>query len=109
MDAHPLIGDATRTRPDDYVELLATDDERARDQERDAASTPHSGRGPLLLGAGRTRCAPPLVLTREQADTPCGCLEALAEGGVDKEGRPAPAFPLRALLALTTVAFRRRV
>jgi 4-aminobutyrate aminotransferase len=72
MDTHPLIGDVRGRGLMVGVELVRdrTTKERATD-ERDAVVTAAFHRGLLILGAGKNavRFSPPLVLTREQADT----------------------------------------
>src|SRR4029077_1553414 len=72
MDAHPLIGDVRGRGLMIGVELVRdrTTKERAI-QERDAVVNAAFRRGLLVLGAGKNsvRFSPPLVLTREQADT----------------------------------------
>jgi 4-aminobutyrate aminotransferase len=71
-DAHPLIGDVRGRGLMVGVELVR--DRRTKErasQERDAVVTAAFARGLLLLGAGKNavRFSPPLVLTRDQADT----------------------------------------
>src|SRR5262245_46037451 len=72
MDRHPLIGDVRGRGLMVGVELVRdrTTKERATD-ERDAVVNAAFNRGMLILGAGKNavRFSPPLVLTREQADT----------------------------------------
>jgi 4-aminobutyrate aminotransferase len=72
MDKHPLIGDVRGRGLMVGVELVRDRNtkERATD-ERDAVVTASFYRGLLILGAGKNavRFSPPLVLTREQADT----------------------------------------
>jgi 4-aminobutyrate aminotransferase len=72
MDAHPLIGDVRGRGLMVGVELVRnrTTKERAI-QERDAVVNAAFRRGLLILGAGKNaiRFSPPLVLTRDQADT----------------------------------------
>jgi 4-aminobutyrate aminotransferase len=72
MDKHPLIGDVRGRGLMIGVELVRDRNtkERATD-ERDAVVTASFYRGLLILGAGKNavRFSPPLVLTREQADT----------------------------------------
>ena len=72
MDAHPLIGDVRGRGLMVGVELVRdrTTKERAI-EERDAVVNAAFRRGLLVLGAGKNaiRFSPPLVLTREQADT----------------------------------------
>jgi 4-aminobutyrate aminotransferase len=71
-DRHPLIGDVRGRGLMIGVELVRDrrTKERATD-ERDAVVTACFERGLLVLGAGKNavRFSPPLVLTREQADT----------------------------------------
>ena len=71
-DKHPLIGDVRGRGLMIGVELVRDRQtkERATD-ERDAVVTAAFNRGLLVLGAGKNsvRFSPPLVLTREQADT----------------------------------------
>jgi 4-aminobutyrate aminotransferase len=83
MDKHPLIGDVRGRGLMLGVELVRdrTTKERAI-QERDAVVNAAFKRGLLVLGAGKNaiRFSPPLVLTREQADTAVRVFgEALAE------------------------------
>jgi 4-aminobutyrate aminotransferase len=72
MDKHPLIGDVRGRGLMVGVELVRdrTTKERASD-ERDAVVNAAFSRGLLILGAGKNavRFSPPLVLTRDQADT----------------------------------------
>lgn len=72
MDKHPLIGDVRGKGLMIGVELVRdrTTKERAT-AERDRVVQEMFKRGVLLLGAGRNavRLAPPMVLTRDQADT----------------------------------------
>ena len=72
MDKHPLIGDVRGRGLMIGVELVRDRQtkERATD-ERDAVVNAAFARGLLVLGAGKNaiRFSPPLVLTREQADT----------------------------------------
>jgi 4-aminobutyrate aminotransferase len=72
MDRHPLIGDVRGRGLMVGVELVKdrTTKERAI-EERDAVVNAAFRRGLLVLGAGKNsiRFSPPLVLTREQADT----------------------------------------
>ena len=71
-DKHPLIGDVRGRGLMIGVELVRDRQtkERATD-ERDAVVNAAFSRGLLVLGAGKNaiRFSPPLVLTREQADT----------------------------------------
>jgi len=72
QDKHPLIGDVRGRGLMIGVELVRDrkTKERATD-ERDAVVNAAFDRGLLLLGAGKNsiRFSPPLVLTKEQADT----------------------------------------
>jgi 4-aminobutyrate aminotransferase len=83
MDKHPLIGDVRGRGLMVGVELVRNREtkERATD-ERNAVVTAAFRRGLLILGAGKNsiRFSPPLVLTRDQADTAIGLFDqALAE------------------------------
>jgi len=71
-ERHPLIGDIRGRGLMIGVELVR--DRRTKEratEERDAAVNASFARGLLVLGAGKNsiRFSPPLVLTREQADT----------------------------------------
>jgi 4-aminobutyrate aminotransferase len=71
-DKHPLIGDVRGRGLMVGVELVR--DRRTKERaidERDRVVTAAFARGLLVLGAGKNavRFSPPLVLTREQADT----------------------------------------
>jgi 4-aminobutyrate aminotransferase len=71
-DKHPLIGDVRGRGLMVGVELVRDRTTKARAiEERDAVVSGCFARGLLLLGAGKNaiRFSPPLVLTREQADT----------------------------------------
>jgi 4-aminobutyrate aminotransferase len=72
MDKHPIIGEVRGRGLMIGVELVRdrTTKERAAD-ERNAVVAAAFERGLLVLGAGKNsiRFSPPLVLTREQADT----------------------------------------
>src|SRR5262249_15516846 len=72
MQKHPLIGDVRGRGLMIGVELVRdrVTKERAT-EERDAVVMAAFCKGLLLLGAGKNaiRFSPPLVLTREQADT----------------------------------------
>ena len=87
MDQHPLIGDVRGRGLMIGVELVRdrTTKERAI-QERDAVVNAAFRRGLLVLGAGKNsiRFSPPLVLTREQADT---AVRVLSEALTEVEGR----------------------
>jgi len=82
-EAHPLIGDVRGRGLMIGVELVR--DRRTKErasEERDEAVAAAFARGLLLLGAGKNaiRFSPPLVLTREQADTAVRIFgEALSE------------------------------
>jgi 4-aminobutyrate aminotransferase len=83
MDKHPLIGDVRGRGLMVGVELVRNREtkERAPD-ERNAVVTAAFRRGLLILGAGKSsiRFSPPLVLTRDQADTAIGLFDqALTE------------------------------
>jgi len=83
MEGHPLIGDVRGRGLMIGVELVRdrTTKERAI-QERDAVVNAAFRRGLLVLGAGKNsvRFSPPLVLTRDQADTAVRLFgEALSE------------------------------
>jgi 4-aminobutyrate aminotransferase len=80
---HPLIGDVRGRGLMIGVELVRDRQTKERAcEERDAVVTAAFNRGLLVLGAGYNaiRFSPPLVLTREQADTAVGIFdEALSE------------------------------
>ena len=88
-DKHPMIGDVRGRGLMIGVELVRDRSTKERaTQERDAVVTAAFARGLLILGAGKNavRFSPPLVLTREQADTAVRIFdEALTE--VEKTGR----------------------
>jgi len=72
MDNHPLIGDVRGRGLMIGVELVR--DRKTKERattERDAVVTAAFNRGLLILGAGKNsvRFSPPLVLTREEAET----------------------------------------
>jgi len=72
MDRHPLIGDVRGRGLMIGVELVRDRKTKERaSEERDAVVTAAFARGLLILGAGKNaiRFSPPLVLTRDQADT----------------------------------------
>src|SRR6185436_9249225 len=77
-DKHPLIGDVRGRGLMVGVELVRNRDtkERAPD-ERNAVVTAAFRRGLLILGAGKSsiRFSPPLVLTRDEADTALGLFD----------------------------------
>src|SRR5947207_8752263 len=80
---HPLIGDVRGRGLMVGVELVRDRHTKERAiEERDAVVTAAFARGLLVLGAGKNavRFSPPLVLTREQADTAVRIFEeALSE------------------------------
>ena len=82
-DTHPLIGDVRGRGLMIGVELVRDRQTKERaGRERDAVVAAAFRRGLLLLGAGANaiRFSPPLVLTREQADTAVRIFdEALSE------------------------------
>jgi len=82
-DGHPLIGDVRGRGLMVGVELVRDRKTKERAiEERDAVVTAAFTRGLLVLGAGKNavRFSPPLVLTREQADTAVRIFdEALSE------------------------------
>jgi 4-aminobutyrate aminotransferase len=85
MAKHPIIGDVRGRGLMVGVELVKdrTTKERAI-EERNAVVTAAFNRGLLVLGAGKNsiRFSPPLVLTREDADTAVAIFdEALTEAG----------------------------
>lgn len=93
MDKHRLIGDVRGRGLMIGVELVRDRNtkERATD-ERDAVVNAAFDRGLLLLGAGKNaiRFSPPLVLTKDQADTAAKIFdEALTEVEKEKPQRRA--------------------
>jgi 4-aminobutyrate aminotransferase len=82
-DTHPLIGDVRGRGLMIGVELVRDRQTKERaGEERDAVVTAAFNRGLLVLGAGKNavRFSPPLVLTREEADTAVRIFgEALSE------------------------------
>ena len=82
---HPLVGDVRGRGLMIGVELVRDRQTKERaTSERDAVVTAAFNRGLLVLGAGKNavRFSPPLVLTREQADTAVRIFdEALTEVG----------------------------
>ena len=78
MDRHPIVGDVRGRGLMIGLELVRdrTTKERAT-SERDALVRECFMRGLLVLGAGRNaiRLSPPLVLTKEQADTAIDILD----------------------------------
>jgi 4-aminobutyrate aminotransferase len=83
MDKHALIGDVRGRGLMVGVELVRDRQTKERaTSERDAVVTAAFNRGLLILGAGKNavRFSPPLVLTREEADTAIRIFdEALSE------------------------------
>src|SRR5262245_59910093 len=72
MDKHPLIGDVRGRGLMVGVELVRDRETKERaTTEREAVVTAAFNRGLLILGAGKNavRFSPPLVLTRDEADT----------------------------------------
>ena len=88
---HPLIGDVRGRGLMIGVELVRDRQTKERaGRERDAVVLAAFRRGLLLLGAGANsiRFAPPLVLTRDQAEIAVRIVdEALTE--VERSGRPS--------------------
>ncbi|HXH07451.1 MAG TPA: acetyl ornithine aminotransferase family protein [Vicinamibacterales bacterium] len=87
-EAHPLVGDVRGKGLMIGVELVR--DRRTKEraaEERDAVVQEMFRRGVLVLGAGRNaiRFAPPLVLTRAQADTAVEVFDQ-ALGEVERRG-----------------------
>jgi 4-aminobutyrate aminotransferase len=82
-DTHPLIGDVRGRGLMIGVELVRDRQTKERaGEERDLVVTAAFNRGLLVLGAGKNavRFSPPLVLTREEADTAVRIFgEALSE------------------------------
>ena len=82
MDKHPLVGDVRGRGLMIGIELVRDRQTKERaTTERDRLVRECFNRGLLVLGAGRNaiRLSPPLVLTKEQADTAVRILdEALA-------------------------------
>jgi 4-aminobutyrate aminotransferase len=94
MDKHPLIGDVRGRGLMIGVELVRDrlTKERAT-EERDAVVKECFRRGMLVLGAGRNavRLSPPLVLTRQQADTAIEILDqALTAVEQGQRSEPLP-------------------
>jgi 4-aminobutyrate aminotransferase len=78
MDKHPLIGDVRGRGLMVGIELVRDRKTKERaTSERDALVKECFRRGLLVLGAGRNaiRLSPPLVLTKEQADTALAILD----------------------------------
>jgi 4-aminobutyrate aminotransferase len=90
MDKHPLVGDVRGKGLMIGVEFVKDRKTKERaPEERNAIVQGMFRRGVLILGAGRNavRFAPPLVLTKAQADTAVRLFdEALTE--VEQEGKP---------------------
>jgi 4-aminobutyrate aminotransferase len=88
-DKHRLIGDVRGRGLMIGVELVRDRATKERAiEERDAAVSACFARGLLVLGAGKNaiRFSPPLVLTREQADTAIGIFDE-ALGEVERSAR----------------------
>ena len=78
MDTHPLVGDVRGRGLMIGLELVRDRQTKERaTRERDAVVRECFKRGLLVLGAGQNaiRLCPPLVLTKEQADTAIGILD----------------------------------
>jgi 4-aminobutyrate aminotransferase len=92
QDKHPLIGDVRGKGLMIGIELVRDRATKVRAiEERNALVQAMFRRGVLVLGAGRNalRLAPPLVLTRPQADSVLRVMdEALTE--VARSGKPGP-------------------
>ena len=88
-DTHPLIGDVRGRGLMVGVELVRDRQTKERAiEERDAVVTAAFARGLLVLGAGKNavRFSPPLVLTRQEAETAVRIFdEALTD--VERQGR----------------------
>ena len=101
-DKHPLIGDVRGRGLMIGVELVRDRQTKERATgERDALVKECFRRGLLVLGAGRNaiRLCPPLVLTREQADTAVRLFdEALTEVEPRSDERRAPLRSQRSLV-----------
>jgi len=93
-DKHPLIGDVRGRGLMIGIELVRdrATKERAVD-ERNAVVTEAFNRGLLILGAGKNavRFSPPLVLTRDEADT---AVKIFDEALTEVERRPAHGEPV---------------
>ena len=79
MARHPLIGDVRGRGLMVGVEFVRDRETKERAvEERNAVVSGAFGRGLLVLGAGKNslRFSPPLILTREQADTAIGIFDA---------------------------------
>jgi 4-aminobutyrate aminotransferase len=78
MDKHPIVGDVRGRGLMIGIELVRDRQTKERaTTERDAVVRECFARGLLVLGAGANalRLSPPLVLTKEQADTAIGILD----------------------------------
>ena len=78
MDKHPIVGDVRGRGLMIGLELVRDRQTKERaTRERDAVVRECFKRGLLVLGAGQNaiRLCPPLVLTKEQADTAIGILD----------------------------------
>jgi len=78
MDKHPMIGEVRGRGLMVGVELVRDRATKERAiEERNAIVTAAFERGLLVLGAGKNsiRFSPPLVLTRDQADTAVGIFD----------------------------------
>ena len=88
QDRHPLVGDVRGKGLMIGIELVRNRQTKERAvEERNALVQAAFARGVLVLGAGKNalRLAPPLVLTRAQADSVLGVLDqALTEVGAVK-------------------------
>jgi 4-aminobutyrate aminotransferase len=95
MDKHPLIGDVRGKGLMIGIECVRDRATKERAiEERDAIVEAAFYKGLLVLGAGKNtvRLSPPLVLTRAQADTALGILDAAftqveAAQGIGREAR----------------------
>jgi 4-aminobutyrate aminotransferase len=97
MEKHRIIGDVRGRGLMVGVELVRDRATKERAiEERNAVVTSAFQRGLLLLGAGKNsiRFSPPLVLTREQADTAVRIFDdALADVTRKPPNTPKPAEP----------------
>jgi 4-aminobutyrate aminotransferase len=78
MEKHPIVGDVRGRGLMIGIELVRDRQTKERaTSERNALVQECFRRGLLVLGAGRNaiRLSPPLVLTKEQADTAVGILD----------------------------------
>ena len=83
MDKHPIIGDVRGRGLMIGLELVRDRQTKERaTKERDAVVRDCFARGLLVLGAGQNaiRLSPPLVLTRQQADTALEILDQALAG-----------------------------